>query len=183
MKRIASILLLAIFLFNWVGYRLLSDYLQHRADAALESRLDQDNYDESQLVEMRIPLNMPYLNNQSEFERFDGEAEVNGVLYKYVKRKIDNGQLVILCLPNQAKTKLLSARDDFFKLVNDLQQTSQNKKSGNTVAPQNPITEYTSQKNDFALLEWASSFPQYSSKDTELFISPALSEQGQPPEC
>jgi hypothetical protein len=157
--------------------------MQHRADAALETKLDNDNYDESQLVEMRIPLNMPYLNNQAAFERFDGEAEVNGVHYKYVKRKIENGNLVILCLPNQAKAKLLSARDDFYKLVNDLQQTSQNKKPTNSFAPKNPITEYWQEKNEFAFLQWTNSLKQYFYNKTGAPVSPVISMPGQPPEC
>jgi hypothetical protein len=183
LKRTAAILLSFIFLFNWFGYRLLSSYMQQRSDAAFEAKLDQDNYDETQLVEMRIPLNMPYMNNQSQFERFDGEAEVNGVLYKYVKRKIENGDLVILCLPNQAKTKLLSARDDFYKLVNDLQQTSQNKKSSNPITPKNPITEYWQEKNDFAILTWTNSLQKYYLNNTGSPVSPVLTMPGQPPEC
>jgi len=182
LKRIASILLLAIFLFNWFGYRLLSDYLQHRADAALEAKLDQDNYDESQLVEMRIPLNLPYVTNHSDFERFDGEAEVGGIQYKYVKRKIERGELVILCLPNQAKTKLLSARDDFFKLVNDLQQT-QNKKSGNSTAPKSPATEYFQQNTEFAIAQWAGSLQPYACNKVNFPATPVLTSPGQPPEC
>ena len=60
MKRAAAILLLIIFLFNWFGYRLLSDYLQHRSDTRLESQLDQNQYNEASLIEIRIPLNMPH---------------------------------------------------------------------------------------------------------------------------
>ena len=72
MKRAAAILLLFIFLFNWFGYRLLSDYLQHRADTHLESQLDQHQYNEASLIEIRIPLNMPYQNVSSDFDRYDG---------------------------------------------------------------------------------------------------------------
>jgi hypothetical protein len=132
---------------------------------------------------MRIPLNMPYMNNQTEFERFNGEAEINGIHYKYVKRKVEDGELVILCLPNQEKTKLLSARDDFYKLVNDLQQTSQNKKSSNAVTSKNPITEYWQENNEFALLQLTSSLQQYFLKNTGTPVSPVLSMRGQPPEC
>ena len=67
MKRAAAILLLSIFLFNWFGYRLLSDYLQDRADIQLESQLDQHQYDETSLIEIRVPLNMPYQNISSSF--------------------------------------------------------------------------------------------------------------------
>ncbi|WEK36572.1 MAG: hypothetical protein P0Y53_03585 [Candidatus Pseudobacter hemicellulosilyticus] len=129
LKRIAAILLLFLLFFNWFGYRLLADLLQQQADAALEARLDKDDYDDQQLITLRVPLNMPYQNNWSEFERYDGEITIEGIHYKYVKRKIENGQMLLLCLPNESRMRQESARDDFFKLVNDLQHASQGKKT------------------------------------------------------
>jgi hypothetical protein len=149
LKQIAAILLALVLLFNWVGYRILSDYFEHRADFVMEQKLDNSEYDESQLVELKIPLKLPYQNNWQEFERFDGEIEVDGIHYKYVKRKVYNDSLVLLCLPHESKMKLQYARDEFFKLVNDLQHPSQNKKSdgGNSLSVKNPVTEYYSQSN------------------------------------
>lgn len=122
MKKIASILLLMLLFFNWYGYRMLSDFLQERSDNRLEARLDQNLYDEQQLIELRIPITLPYHTETKEFERYNGQIELNGVHYQYVKRKIENGELVLLCLPNQEKQQLANARDQFFKLVNDIDQ-------------------------------------------------------------
>jgi hypothetical protein len=114
----------------------------------MEQKLDNSEYNESQLIEVKVPLDLPYQTNWSEFERFDGEIEIEGVHYKYVKRKVFNDSLILLCIPNESKMKLQSARDEFFKLVNDLQHPSQNKKSdGNSLSVKNPITEYYSQSN------------------------------------
>lgn len=154
MKRIASILLLCLLLFNWFGYRILSDYYEQQADLMLEQKLDNSDYDESQLIEIKVPLKLPYQNNWKEFERFDGEIEVDGIHYKYVKRAVYNDSLVLLCLPNESKMKLQSARDEFFKLVNDLQHP-QNKKSdnGNSFSVKNPITEYYTSHNTWLIPE------------------------------
>src|SRR5688572_8694630 len=103
--------------------------MQHRADQTLEAQFDRNDYDEAQLLEMRVPLNMPYQTYSSGFERIDGEIEVDGIHYKYVKRKIENGELVLLCLPNQAKMQIESASNAFYKLVNDLENPLQNKSS------------------------------------------------------
>lgn len=118
MKKLAAILLIGVFFFNWFGFRLLTGFMQHRADQHLEAKLDRNDYDERLLLEMRVPLNMPYQTASSGFERIDGEIEIDGIHYKYVKRKIENGELVLLCLPNQAKMRIQSARDEFFQLVN-----------------------------------------------------------------
>ena len=104
-------MLLLLLAFNWVGYRLLTGFMESKADIALEAKIDNSDYDESSLIEIRVPLNAPYLSdNSTEFERYDGELELDGVHYKYVKRKVVNGELVLLCLPNKSKTELQNSR-------------------------------------------------------------------------
>jgi hypothetical protein len=130
LKKIASILLLALLLFNWCGYRWVINIVQQQSDTRLEARLDRNDYDESQLIEISIPVNLPYQTDWADFERFDGEIEVNGIHYKYVKRKIQDGQLILKCIPNQAKQQLETAKGDLFKMTNDVQQDNAAKKSG-----------------------------------------------------
>ena len=87
MTRIASILLLTVFAFNWGGYRIVADFLEQRADKQLEAHLDKADYDETLLFEIRVPLNTPYLaGNSSEFERNEGEIDVDDVHSNFVKR-------------------------------------------------------------------------------------------------
>ncbi len=132
MKRTASILLLGILLFNWVGFRFLSSYLEQKANQQLESSLDDNNFDESQLVSIKVPSgHISSYANYSRFERVDGQIEIQGVPYKYVKIRHFNDSLELLCIPNRQVTQLRNAKDDFFKLVNDLQHTGQSKKSDN----------------------------------------------------
>ncbi len=97
----------------------------------MEARLDKNLYDESQLIELKIPINLPYQTSWSAFERYDGEIELNGFLYKYVERKLSNDTLYLKCLPNIKKMHLETTKDDFFKNTNDLAQ-SNSKKSGNS---------------------------------------------------
>ena len=142
MKKLAAILLLLILAFNWYGYRLLSAYLEHEAAAEMEVRLDLHHYNDEELIEFRVPLNLPYQTNWKEFERFDGEVEIAGVHYKYVKRKVEDGQLVVLCIPNETKMKLQTARDEFFKLVNDLSQPAKKSDKSNPGVYKSLTTEY-----------------------------------------
>lgn len=132
LKRVASILLLAILLFNWGGYRLFTGYLEERADSRLEAKLDQDIYNESDLISIKIPTNLPYYTASSEtYERVDGEIDIRGVSYKYVKRRLYNDSLELLCIPNVEKTGLQNAKDKFFRYANDLaNDNTSSKKSG-----------------------------------------------------
>jgi len=129
-KRVAAILLLVILFFNWLGYRFLTSLLEDKANTNLESRLDDNNYNESELVSIKIPTqHLAYYNNSKTFERVDGEIEISGIQYKYVKKRLYNDSLEYLCIPNNDVNKLRTARDEFFKLVNDLQLNGQGKKS------------------------------------------------------
>lgn len=108
---------------------MLINYLENKATTHLQAKLDQQEYDESNLIELRVPLNMPYIGDWSDFETYEGETEINGVHYKYVKRKVDKGELVLLCIPNEVKTNLRSAEQTYFKLVNDIGQANGEKQT------------------------------------------------------
>ena len=116
--------------------------LERQASVSLQQKLDRDQYNNENLVEIKVPVNLPYLSNWSEFEKYQGETEINGVHYKYVKRKLVNDTLILLCIPNQTKNELRTAQSDYFKQVNDLQGTS--KKSGDNKDHQskNTISDY-----------------------------------------
>ena len=121
LKRLFAIFFLLLLLFNTIGYRLYFYYAQQMADKALTTALDDGTYDHKDLVVIKVPLSLPYQSDWKEFERIDGEIDINGETYKYVKRKVVNGTLVLLCLPDHHKARLENAKEEFFKLVNDMQ--------------------------------------------------------------
>ena len=130
MKKIASILLLSLLLFNWVGYRFVADYFENKADIQLAALIDENNYNESELISIKLPASLPYGVNSSNFERTDGNVDINGVNYKYVKRRFYKDSLELLCIPNIEKTGIKNARDEFYKLANDfVSNNSASKKS------------------------------------------------------
>ena len=120
LKKLAAILLLTIFVFNTIGYRLLIAVVQDKVDAAFEGRLDKGIYNDEDLLTVKIPINLPYQNNWKEFERVDGEINLNGQIYKYVKRKIYNDTMILLCIQHETKTKLEQKANDYFGKMNDL---------------------------------------------------------------
>lgn len=186
MKKIASIILLGLLLFNWCGYRWVINIVQQQADTRLEASLDRNEYDESQLIEIKVPVNMPYQTNWAGFERFDGEIEVNGIHYKYVKRKVQDGQLILKCIPNQAKQQLESAKDNIFKATNDLQQDNTAKKSG-TPAPspvKNVLSDYDNhQQLCIGALSADASTRSYNMYQPQLVTQLLHSTPEQPPEA
>lgn len=144
MKKLSAIFLIALFLFNLFGYRILFNYEQQQSDVRLEASIDKQDYNDADLVTIKVPLSLPYVNNQQNFERVDGEITVNGKILKYVKRKIADGNLILLCLPNDNKMRIESAKEEYFKYANDLVQNNHSKKSNNTKSgvSKNLMTEY-----------------------------------------
>lgn len=118
MKKIAAIFLLVLFSFNWFGYRMVFNFAQHAGDRQLERSLDEDFYADDDLIELKVAMHMPYQTNRSTYERVDGEIEIEGRLYKYVKRKVVSDTLFLLCLPNVRKMQLETAKNDIFQKMN-----------------------------------------------------------------
>ena len=144
MKKLAAIFLIIIFLFNIGGYRLWFYFEQQRSDNQIQVLLDKEQYNEAELITIKTPLSLPYQSNTTDFERVSGEINFNGKIYKYVKRKIDNGNLVLLCLPDKNKMQLEKAKADFFKNTTDLAQNDNSKKSDNSksISFKNAASEY-----------------------------------------
>lgn len=180
-KRLTAITLIALLAFNWYGYRLLTDYLQREASAQLQSRLDKNDYDNARLVELRVPLNMPYLTDWNDFESYEGETQINGIHYKYVKRKIEKGELVLLCIPNQQKTALQTAECDYFKLVNDLQQPN-GKKQSKDYSIKIPLSDVIADNSIVFNIE-AGNLSVNGSLYPQFLASAFISAPSQPPEC
>jgi len=132
LKKVTAIFFVLLFAFNWFGYRLYYDYLQHKTNVNLETAFDSNSYDESQLIELKIPVHLPYQTSWTSYQRYDGEITLNGTSYKYVKRKLCNDTLYLKCIPNTKKMRLETAKNDFFKNSNDLGQNDQSKKSNNS---------------------------------------------------
>ena len=116
----------------------------------ITSRIDHENYNDDELIEVKIPINLPYQNNWLSFERYDGEISVDGKEYKYVKRKIENDTLTILCLPFNKQDKLKSNELGFLETAHDItgKSTDPGKKSAEIFKLFNP--DYKSDRTEIS---------------------------------
>ena len=123
------------------------DALQQKANKQLVSKIDKSDYDESNLITVKVPLSMPYLTNWNDFKRTDGELTLNGKIYHYVKEKVFNGELILMCLPDVQKMNLQTAKIDFFKTQNDLQNNTSKNSGENSHAVKFSISDYIKIEN------------------------------------
>ena len=174
LKTVAAILLIGILLFNWFGYRLLTFYMEEKASSDLTDQLIDNKYDETQLVSLKVPVTyLSYYQNSKEFESIDGKIEIGGIQYKYVKRRIYNDSLEVLCVPDQMAIRLKAVRNEFFRFANDLQHPGQGKRQGANAYNSRPFSpDYYPISNPFLIRPFPisltrrfceASFPIYSS--------------------
>jgi len=121
--------------------------MERMADQHLEMAMDNNEYNSDELLSVKKSLNLPYYNNTREFTRMDGEIEVNGTFYKYVKCRIYNDSLELLCLPNTQKTKLVQAKDDFFKITADIQKKNSEKNKSNSGSLKKMLSDFVASES------------------------------------
>ena len=125
------------------------DYLQQQQHQATSVKIDQSDYLDEELISVKTVLNLPYYNSSPEFERAYGSMNINGVEYDYVKRRIYNDTLELLCLPNQEKTKLQAVQNDVLKLSIDNTGTQPDKKSSSILKISLP--DYSQQFSNYSI--------------------------------
>jgi hypothetical protein len=167
--------------FNLAGYRWLFSAIEKHTTANLEQKITAGKYSNEQLVEIQIPLNMPYYSDK-DYENVYGETDWNGEHYRYVKRKVSGNTLYLLCLPNKEKTSLVKVKNEFTKSVNDIPGSEQGsqQKSGliKLLTTEFRVNETEFDINDFSISSL--SFVSRNADAKDLFIP--LTD-AQPPEA
>jgi hypothetical protein len=97
--------------------------MEDNATQRLEARLDRQQYDDNQLITIKVPASyLSYFNVSTVFERASGTIEVDGVPYQYVKSRIFNDSVEMMCIPNRTALKWRQSGISFFGLVNGVER-------------------------------------------------------------
>ncbi len=172
LKKLFAILLLVLLVFNNIGYRYIINYFKQVAFSDLNTNIEKKNFSTDDLVEIKIPLNNPYISDHN-YEDAYGETKVKGKYYQYVKKKISENTLYLMCLPNDKK-----------EILNDTKnKLAENNITSNKNNSKNPIQHYTkilqaefleinriTFENVYALQQNAKSFSLFNNKLKPQFI-------------
>ncbi len=109
---------------------MLNTWLENRATDKLQLQLDDNQYDQTKLISIKVPATyLSYYNNSEKFEPVQGQIEIGGLQYRFVKRRLFNDSIEMLCIQNSEAMHYKKANYDYFKLVYDLQRPG-GKKTG-----------------------------------------------------
>ena len=138
MRKLTAILLLSILLFNILGYTFFYNFLESSRDIQLEDNLDKGKYSNDELISISLPLMNAY-QQESNFERYDGEISYKGMMYKFVMRRVHDGNLQLLCLPNHQKLLLENSK---FSLSGNLVNSTAGAKNQSFTKVQFALNEF-----------------------------------------
>jgi len=183
LRKIAAILLISLLAFNWYGYRILITFMQDNADRKLEARLDNSEYEESQLIEIRTSMNLPYQQRFTDFERAYGEVEIDGKSYTYVKRKVDGDVVILKCIANKSKQQLRKIDNELTKANNGINTDHPGKQEQQSSFAKNFWSEYDGENSITSINQFISLNKH--GLNAYLFYIPEVSinTPHQPPEC
>ena len=119
LKRIVSIFLVFLLLFNTLGFYGLLQGLRYKSTLDLVTRLDNHRYSEDETILLKIPVAVPYQIDSEGYERVDGEFEHQGEFYRLVKQKYQNDTLFMVCIKDQASKRIEQAVTDYVKTFTD----------------------------------------------------------------
>lgn len=131
-----------------MGYQLLIDYMIRQQRHVATVKLEKESYREDELIRIKVPIQLPYYNNTQDFEKVYGAAEVEGVVYHYVKRRIWHDSLELLCLPDHSVKELQTAKTEFFRQSMDGSAAQSEKKPATIIKIVLP--DYCQELTEFA---------------------------------
>jgi hypothetical protein len=173
--------MLAAILFNSGGYDLFFQYMMYRSDVKVFDKINNNHYRHSDLVEVKIPVDMPTQQDWDSYQAISGQVEVKGARYDYAEIKITRDTLYLRVVPNPELTKLVKANVLYGKLVNDLP-------TSNTKHSNNPLTKKSLNESEYLTFTYNNSPAVIIKKPNYSFMSvgilkPTLEVGGQPPEA
>lgn len=119
MKRTLAIAFVAILLLNTMGYYVVLLGMQYTQNAAILKVLDADSYDDANTVTLKIPVAIPYMPDNTDFERVDGLFEHQGEHYRLVKQKYAQDTLTIVCIRDTERKKLDQELSNYVRTFSD----------------------------------------------------------------
>lgn len=102
-----------------MGYYFIFWGLEIKNDVRMSRVLDEDYYDESKAVTIRIPIALPYQYDNPHFVRAEGKFVHDGESYRLIKQKYERDTLTVLCIRDDHDKAIQHALSDFVSTFTD----------------------------------------------------------------
>jgi hypothetical protein len=119
LRKPVAILLLTLLLLNILGFYGLFFGLKLQNDHSMTQKLDEDNYDASETITVKIPIAVPYAMDSEGFSRVDGSFQYKGEFYRLVKQALLQDTLHVVCIKDHQGKRIDQALDTFVQTFSD----------------------------------------------------------------
>ena len=131
MKKGLAIIFLLVFLFNIGGYYVVFWGLRFHTDQKLSDRIEANLYQDDEVVELKIPVTLPYPIQEQDFQPVDGRFEHQGEHFKLIKHKFENDTLYVVCIRDLETRRLVSTIENYVEMANGFDGTAPDQKALN----------------------------------------------------
>jgi hypothetical protein len=132
--------MLGLFLLNVLGYYGVFVGIQFKNARAMQTLFDNEEYNRTHEVTIKVPLTVPYATDSREYTRVDGEFEHQGEMYRMVKQKLQRDTLYIVCVKDNTSKDIKQALAEYVKSFSDKPASEKNQSK----TLQNLIKDYIS---------------------------------------
>lgn len=160
---------------------LMFQYFIYRSDKVINEKISKDMYKVDDLVKIKIPIHLPYIQDWGNFEKVSGQVQLKEDSYNYVSLKITRDTLFLMCVPNYEKTRLLTANVIYAKNISDHPISKR---------PHAPLVKRTGSDNEYRLTQnnhhFDSPVAVIENTNTDIFqnvVDPFIGVPGQPPDA
>ena len=99
---------------------LVFQYFIHKSDVQIVKQLYDNKVDNVKLVQLKIPVHMPTIDDWTEYANIQGQIQLNDAYYNYVRLKMTKDTMYLICLANKVKANLVKANIIMAKNINDV---------------------------------------------------------------
>lgn len=109
-------MLLGFHLLNIGGQLALHQFMVYKSNKYFAQQTAKGFYNEKDLTEVVIPVNMPGITDWKSYENIHGQIQFGNNSYNYQKMRVTSRAIYLMCIPNYETTRLadkniINARD------------------------------------------------------------------------
>jgi len=108
LKKLIAIFFLSVLMFNIAGHLAFHQFIVYQTYKFFNKQIAKDMYNVSDLAEVAIPVNMPGIADQTSYEAISGQVKFDNASYNFVKMKVTQKAMYLMCVPNYESTQLHS---------------------------------------------------------------------------
>lgn len=124
MRRLYSYLFLILMLLNTIGYYEVLRVIERRHVAKAISMIVKNETEISGNLLLKIPMCPGDRADDLEYQRAVGEVTVDSQVYHYIKQKVHDDTLYIMCLSDAKATQVRNTISDYSRSFTDKDQKS-----------------------------------------------------------